>query len=88
MKKYTKSDLKGLINKRVYKDELSDIYDVKIILANASRDTNNRSFGTLVFFDKEYTDDILNKVRNTGKPAIYIYNVKEDDGFGEVIYAE
>lgn len=88
IRKYNKSDLKSLLNKRVYKDELSNIYNIKIILANASRDEDNCSYGTLVFFGKEYSEDILNKVRNTGKSAIYILNRLEEPDCGEVIYAE
>lgn len=47
-----------------------------------------RSYGTLVFYGKEYTQSILDKVRKTKKPAIYIYNEVADIDCEELVYAE
>lgn len=87
-RKYCVDDLKSLIGKKVYKDELSEIHDIRIILADASRDADMRSYGTLVFYGKEYTQSILDKVRKTKKPAIYIYNEVADIDCEKLVYAE
>lgn len=47
-----------------------------------------RSYGTLIFYGEEYPQNILDKVRATKKPAIYIYNEIEDIDCEELVYAE
>lgn len=89
LKRLEYADLPNYMGKKLYKEQLIDIMDTKIILADASRDSENRSFGTLVFFGKDYNEEILKQVRYSKKPAIYIHNITDIDENGEIIhYAE
>lgn len=86
LKRLEYADLPNYMGKKLYKEQLSDIMDTKIILADASRDTEGKSFGTLVFFGTDYDEEILKQIRYSKKPAIYIHNIKDIDENGEILH--
>lgn len=83
MKKYAVKDLK--LGMYVSEQELSDIFDMHIVLTNTSIDNNN-IIGKIGFIGKELNDesDALNKLNTT---IADIYNSKID-AEDDIIYEE
>lgn len=70
MKKYTLEEL--YISMKVYKYQLSEIYDTYIILTNVVN-TDKGLYGTVGFIGKVITDEVR-ALRSKGIPITSVYN--------------
>lgn len=85
-KKYTTEDLAGLLGKVVRKSELSEIYDICMILQNTKRLGGNDVEGELMYFGSGETPE-YDKYFTSGNAITPIYNDSEELVEG-VVYDE
>ncbi len=73
------------VGMKVYKNQLSEIYDTYIILTEVI-DTVDGLYGQIGFIGNEITDDV-SKLRNEITPLTCVYNDSTEIG-DDVIYEE
>lgn len=73
------------IGMKVYKNQLSEIYDTYIVLTEVT-DTEYGLYGQVGFIGKEITDEVA-KLRNEISPLTCIFNDSTEMG-DDVIYEE
>ena len=82
-KKYTLDELK--LGTKVYKKQLSEIYDTYIILTDV-KNTENGLYGIIGFIGSKVTNEVK-KLRDKGTPMTSVYNNSDEMG-DDVVYEE
>ncbi|MCM1092002.1 MAG: hypothetical protein NC092_00190 [Butyrivibrio sp.] len=86
VKRYTLADLSGLVGKVVRKSELSEIYDICMILQKTKRLSGNDVEGVLTYFGEGGTPE-YDSLFTSGNAVTPIYNDSEELAEG-VVYDE